>query len=460
MWSPAMTMRNQTVTAAAASDPKWAWAPYEPGRDRPWDLALAAQLLRRAGFAASWSDLQQALADGPQRTVDRLLRPQAGFEELERRLDTLEASLAVSESAASDDCAELWLYRMMQARHPLLEKMALFWHGYFAVAGAGVGKASLVQQHVRLLHRHALGRFDAMLRDVCRDPATLIARGARVNRKANPALEFAAALLGRYTLGAGAFGESDVREAARAFTGAAVVGDEYRYLSHEHDDGAKTVLGKQGNFDGEQVVRLLLAHPATPQFVVGRLYGWLISETEVPASALLAPLADSFGRDYDIARLADTMLRSNLFFSADAYRQRVKSPLEFALGIVGAFEASVAAAPLHRQLAGLGQQLLEPPTREGWPGSRRWLNRFTLVGRSNLAADLLAPQGSYAGKLDPQAVAAKHGSAEPARMSRFLLELLVQNDLPAEVAGELSHRAGDARQLVHAIVALPEFQLA
>jgi len=454
-----MTMRDQTVPAAA-SDPKWAWAPYQPGDNRPWNLALAAHLLRRAGFAASWSDLQQALADGPQRTVERLLQPQAGFEELERRLEALEASLAVSESAASDDCAELWLYRMMQARHPLLEKMALFWHGYLAVAGARVGKASLLLQHVRLLRRHALGRFDAMLREVCRDPATLMALDARVNRKASPALEFSGALLGRYTMGAGAFGETDVRDAARAFTGAAVVGGEYRYLAHEHDEAAKTVLGRQGNFGGEDVLRVLLAHPATPRLVVGRLYGWLISETDVPAASLLAPLADSFGREYDIAKLAGAMLRSNLFFSAGAYRQRVKSPLEFALGLVGAFQASVAAAPLHRQLAGLGQQLLEPPTREGWPGGRRWLNRFTLVGRSNLAAELLATQGSYAGKLDPQAVAAKHGSAEPDRISRFLLELLVQNDVPAEVAAELSQRAGDARQLAHAIVALPEYQLA
>jgi len=454
-----MTMTDQTVPAAAG-DPKWAWAPYQPGDNRPWNLALAAHLLRRAGFAASWSDMQQALADGPQRTVDRLLQPRAGFEELERGLEALEASLAISESAASDDCAELWLYRMMQARHPLLEKMTLFWHGYLAIAGARAGKASLMVRHVRLLRRHALGRFDAMLRDVCRDPATLMALDARVNRKASPALEFAGALLGRYTLGAGAFGETDVRDTARAFTGAAVVADEYRYLAHERDEAGKTVLGRQGDFSGEDVLRVLLAHPATPRFVVGRLYGWLISETDVPAASLLAPLADSFGPDYDIAKLAGTMLRSNLFFSAGAYRQRVKSPLEFALGIAGAFEASVAAASLHRQLAGLGQQLLEPPTREGWPGGRRWLNRFTLVGRSNLAAELLAAQGSYAGKLDPQAVAARHGSAEPGRISRFLLELLVQNDVPAEVAGQLSQRAGDARQLAHAIVALPEYQLA
>jgi uncharacterized protein (DUF1800 family) len=175
---------------------------------------------------------------------------------------------------------------------------------------------------------------------------------------------------------------------------------------------------------------------------VSKLYGWLISETSEPGDALLAPLAESFAKEYDIAKLAGTMLRSNLFFSDAAYRQRVKSPLEYALGIAAAFEAPVAPAALHWQLAALGQKLLEPPTREGWSGGRRWLNRFTLVGRANLAATLLAAA-------DPQAIARKHGRGEPAQLASFFSQLLVQ----AEAA-----QSGPARQLAYAIATSPEFQ--
>jgi len=339
-------------------------------------------------------------------------------------MSAMAGPLEVSESADATPCAELWLYRMMETPYPLLEKMTLFWHGYFAVAASRVGRAGLVERHVRLLRRHALGRFDALLGEVCRDPATLMALGAGAGRVLKPPADFAATLLRRYTLGPGVAGEDDVRDTARAFTGAYVLRGEYRYLPHEHDSRA-------GSLRGEDVVARLLAHPATPRWVVRCLYGWLVSETAEPGDALLEPLAASFAKDYDLARLVATVLRSNLFYSPEAYRQRVKSPVEFALGLALACGATVPPAPLYQYLARLGQRLLEPPTREGWPGGRSWLNRFTLVGRSNLAAAMLAPQGEFGGRLHPPA--------------EHLAELLVQSDA-----------AGDALT----IAALPEFQLA
>ena len=132
------------------------------------------------------------------------------------------------------------------------------------------------------------------------------------------------------------------------------------------------------------------------------------------------------------------MLRSNLFFSPAAYRQRVKSPLEYGLGIVNALEIQAAPAALYSQLAALGERLCEPPTRDGWPGGRRWLNHFTVVGRANLAAAL---------------------AGDSARPAESLLAALVQNDLPAEVAGRVA-RIQNPRDLVQAIATLPEFQLA
>jgi len=394
-----------------------AWAPYQPGAGRPWDLALAAHLLRRAGFGANWSQLRQALADGPQAAVDRLLAPPADLESFERRASALEAPSEISESAGAGECAQLWLYRMRETPWPLLEKMTLFWHNYFAVAAERVGKACLMAQHLRLLRRNALGRFDAMLRDISRDPATLIALDARSTLKAKPPEAFAAALLDLYTLGPGLSSASDVREAARAFTGWSVLRDEFHYRESEHDAGAKS---------GDEVVATVLKNPATARRVVRRLYAWLVSETESPDDALIAPLAESFAKDYDIAKLTGVMLRSNRFFSAASYRQRVKSPVEYALSIATALDAPVAPATLYGQLARLGQRLLDPPTKEGWAGGRRWLNRYTIVGRSNLAAALLA-------------------AAKPEKQER-VPELLLQNEIKQELTP-------------YALVTLPEFHL-
>jgi uncharacterized protein (DUF1800 family) len=384
-----------------------AWAPYELGGGRPWNLALAAHLLRRAGFGANWTQLQQALADGPQRTVERLFARPSDLDAFERRVDALGAAVANAESGGSHESAELWLYRMLQTPFPLLEKMTLFWHDYFAVAGAQVGKPSLIERRLRMLRGHALGRFDRLLHDVSRDPATLIALDARANRKAQPAEGFAAALAGR---------DGDIHETARAFTGWFVLRDEVRYLPDRHDPGAPSL---------DDALRSLLANPATPRRVVRKMYRWLIAEMHEPADALVYPLAEAFARDYDIARLVGTMLRSNHFCSPLVYRQRVKSPVEYALGIVAAFDLQAAPAALHRQLGALGQDLLEPPTREGWAGGRRWLNRFTLVARRNLAEALLA------------------GAKEAARLP----ELLLQQDVPG-ARGALE------------LVTMPEFQLA
>jgi len=352
-----------------------AWTPY----DRPLDLPLAAHLYRRAGFAATQDQLRQAMKDGPQATLNRILQPPPALEAFERRMAGLSGSAMVSESAASTESAELWIHRMQHTPYPLLEKMTLFWHDYFAIAGAQVGRSLLMERHIQLLRKHALGRFDALLRDLVRDPATLIALNSRVNHKSKPSHELATALL-RYTSQQG-----DPTLIARAFTGYAVLRDEFQFRDYEHDSGAKQ--------SADDTLQQLLQNPATARNVVRRMYRWLVSETAPPGDELLEPLAASFARDFDIAKLAASILRSNHFFSEQAYQQRVKSPVEFAIGLVTANDRPVAAAKLHQQMSAIGQRLLEPPAGTGWAGGLRWLNSFTIAGRANLAASIL-PAGS------------------------------------------------------------------
>jgi len=416
--------QESTVLPENLGDPSWAWAPYRPDADRPWGLQLAGHLYRRAAFGANWKELQQALADGPQVTVGKLLRPSAdvaGFNQ----------AYGGYEEAGVDSAGGLpawWLRRLLETPHPLLEQMTLFWHNHFAITNARVNNPALMCRYVQLLRRQALGRFPALLEAVVGEPAVLLCLGARANRKARPNLDFPRALLEQFTLGPGQFSEEDVQAAGRALTGWFVSQNELNYIGREHDSGAKKLLGQQGDFGRKDVARILLEQPATAQFLVRKLYRWFISETIPPPDSLIAPLAADFARDFEVARLMETMLRSNLFFSA--YRQKIKSPVEFAVGLVRPLEGMVGTVRLASDLAALGQGLLQPPTIKGWAGGRGWINRFTLLGRAKLAEDLLAGSGPYEGRLDPAATALKYGHSTAETGSQFLCELFFQGDLP------------------------------
>lgn len=458
-----------SVTSGRLADPGRAWAPYEPDARRPWGLRGAGHLYRRAAFGADWGQLQQALADGPQRTVEKLLRPDADVDAFNRTYDGYEDSTA--DSGSADALRAWWLRRMIQTPHPLLEKMTLFWHDHFAATNVKVNNPLLMRQHLQLLRSHALGRFGPLLEAVSHDPAMLIWLDAGANRKVRPNENYARALMEQFSLGAGHYSERDISEAARAFTGWFVRRSQVRYTQREHDSGVKEVLGQRGNWGSKDVVRIVLEQPAVSPLLVRGLYRWLISETDEPSDALIAPLADAFARGYDVGRLVETMLRSNLFFSPVAYRRRIKSPVEFALGIVRGLDGIVATDALGRDLADLGQNLYHPPTVKGWEGGRNWINNATLVGRSNLALALLAGSGPYGDKLDPLAVAAEHGHADAESAGRFLLDLFLQGDVEANVAETLlsaARRATGAgggpsrrlRQFAHCVVTLPEFQLA
>ena len=462
---PEKTRPRNREGAKRRVDPDRAWAPYEPSQRRPWNLTRAAHLYRRAGFGATWNELQQALKAGPQRTIDRLLTGRADVAAFNRTCD--DYGRAVASSGNAEPLRAWWLRRMIQTPQPLLEKLTLFWHDFFAVGAARVPGASLMWRHVQLLRDGALGHFPTLLAKMPRDPATLLALGAEVNRKDRPNEHLARQLLHRYTVGEGNCSAKDVREAARAMTGWFVLRLRLRHFRHHHDDGEKTVLGKTGKFDDQDVVKIAAEHPATARNVVGRLYRWFISEADEPSDALLAPLARSFAQDFDTARVVGKMLRSNLFFSAAAIHGRIKRPVEYAVGMIRALEASPATRRLAVDLAALGENLYYPPTTAGWQGGRSWINPATLIARSNLAESLLAQKGPYGGRLDPAAVARRHRHADAEPAGRFLVNLLLQGERDggtfdrlwkgAPRGGEMTDRM---RKFTHTIVTQPEFQLA
>jgi uncharacterized protein (DUF1800 family) len=452
--------------ATTTSDPGWAWSEYQPDDKRPWTLPLVGHLLRRAAFGASWSECQQALEAGPRRTIDLLVRPQGDVAGWERTMSQDE--VAVSRASGIETMRAWWLRRMLLTPHPLLEKMTLFWHSHFGVSNARVNDPQLMLQHVQTLREHALGSYRAMLEAAAQDPAVLLNAGAERSPKSQPNENFIRQLMQQYSVGPGHYGDEDVREAARAFTGWAVMGGELRFLAHEHDEGSKKVLGNQGEWEPKDIVRIVLQQPATPRLVARKLYNWLVSEVDQPSDALLDPLAEMLARNYDVGEVVETILRSNHFFSPAAYRRRIKSPGEYGLGMAAALGVDVPTAPLGADLAEMGQGLYAPPTNSGWVGGRHWINGATMIARQKLAHAMFTGKGAYGDKLNVAEFARQHGCATAREAADLLLRVFVQDDVTSEVRKVLLTAVPESpvmqsadwlRDFAVQVVVLPESQL-
>jgi uncharacterized protein (DUF1800 family) len=226
------------------------------------------------------------------------------------------------------------------------------------------------------------------------------------SKKGQPNENYARELMELFSLGIGHYTETDIREAAKAFTGYEIQKGRGVLNTAQHDAGEKTVLGRKGKWKAEEVVKIMLDHPACPRFVVRKLYRFLVSESDVPAPDLIDPLAEQYRESgFDTRKLVETILRSNHFFSPAAYRQRVKTPVDFAVGIVKGLEGNVGPLRLAEALESLGQVLFAPPSVKGWDGGPTWLNGQTLLFRQNLALAMSSTEdGRFGRRCDPVAV--------------------------------------------------------
>ena len=438
------------------NDPAWAWAPFQPDAARPWDLRLAAHLYRRAAFGGTWPELQRALSEGPQTTIEKLVHPTPETAAFNRLYDDYENAAAASAGYGSQ---AWWLRRMIESPQPLQEQVTLFWHNHFGISNVHVkGNASLCR-HTHILRQHGLGSFEALLDAVLAQPAVWICLGARDNGKRSLSDSSVRIVMDQYTLGPGRCSDSDVREGTRALTGWIVSQGELRFVPGEYDASPKRILDQEGDFDRKALVRILAKQPATGNWLARHLVRWFVSDTAKPSDALLAPLAKQLTGEGGTSKAVEMLLRSNLFFSTEAYRQKVRSPVELALGIIRPLEGRTGTMQLAADLARLGQDLYEPPTIRGWAGGLSWINPLTMLGRAKLAEALLAESGAYEGKLDPAAVADRHGHLAKDGGRQFLVDLYLQGELGSEARSEDAGPADPRRFAAH-LASLPEFQLA
>jgi len=276
-----------------------------------------------------------------------------------------------------------WMREMVSTPSPLTERMTLFWHGHFATSQQKVRAPQLMYRQNALLRREALGNFATLLHAVAKDPAMLVYLDNAGNRKQAPNENFAREVMELFTLGEGRYGEQDVKEAARAFTGWSLDREtgEFTFRRLWHDYGDKTVLGRSGPLDGDDVLDILLARPEAAEFIAGKLWREFVSRTPDPRE--VARWAAVFRESrYEVKPLMRAMLTSQSFWSADNRGALIKSPLDLVVGTLRTFDIRpVDFRPAVFTAAALGQNPFSPPNVKGWPGAEAWINSSTLLGR-------------------------------------------------------------------------------
>jgi hypothetical protein len=446
------------------------WIPYTPDDKAPWNLRRVVHLHRRAGFAATWGEIQRDLNAGPQASIDRLLTGKAAMDGVPQEFQKT-ADLLGESAGPSGDAARLkawWVYRMLFGPDPLTERLTLMWHNHFATSNLKVENLAFMRRQNELFRRLGRGPFGELLRAVVHDPAMLVWLDAPSNRKGHPNENLARELMELFSMGIGHYTERDVQEAARALTGWSVEEDVFTEIAVRHDAGEKTILGHKGPWKGEDLVRMVLEHPATAQRLAWRV-GELFLGEKALRRAEIAALADGLrDRQLDIGWAVETVLRSRLFFSEENLGNRVLSPVEYVLGAARAlelFDPPSSTLVLAEWCGRLGQDLFYPPNVGGWPGGRSWLTTRAVLGRANYAAALV--EGKRVGRpgpMDALALAGRYG--EPDAVAFFTRLLLGTEPAPAWrsrlLAGGDPHGTNAveaARRTVALILAMPEAQL-
>src|SRR5258705_7447800 len=442
MAEPSVSPR--TANIAAREQPRSGSGPAQWAEDlapisaSDWSFDRAAHLLERAGFGGTPEDIARLAAMSPQAAVAALVDyPAVANAHLApfERSDVWDQSLRdfpVSRVAATERAqktgesmgvriklagerrlqpvvdrffywlratvletrrlAHWWADRMVATNRPLQEKMALFWHGHFATGEEKIRDYRKMEQQLALFHHHATGSFRELLVDVARDPAMLAYLDAAQNVKGAPNENFARALMELFTMVVGNYSERDIREAARAFTGWIDDDLAFKVDVAKHDDGQKTFLGRSGNFDGLDILDIILEQKVTADFIAGKIYRFFVRE-ELPLglqAQLGALLRDN---KYEIAPLLRTLFLSHDFYSAPSFGTRIKGPVELVVSTYR--KLGIRQLPgipdLHTVSRELGQILLNPPTVAGWAQGRSWITPGLLLARGNLARDIMFP---------------------------------------------------------------------
>ena len=375
------------------------------------DIALMAHLIRRAGFGATQDELEVMAAKGYEAMVEELLNPQ----ELEAadNYEFLRYHPGYWKPVTSPGMGSAgWLNHMVKTDRVLEEKMVLFWHHIFATGQSKIDHFHEVIKQIDMFREKGMGDYRELLVELAKNPAMIYWLDNCDNHATAVNENWGRELLELFSMGVGNYTEDDVRECSRAFTGWTIspmiprgASGRYdwgfEYQEEDHDDGEKTFLGHTGNFNGEDIIDIICQQPATARFIARHLYNFFVAdEPQVPAWSVMPPndeqaietLVKAFtDSKYDMRSVLRVLFLSDFF--KDARFAKIKSPAEVVVGtlrMVGGFKfPAPGIGDLAKQSGYMGQELLNPPSVEGWHTGAEWINSGSLMKRINFSADMV-----------------------------------------------------------------------
>jgi uncharacterized protein (DUF1800 family) len=402
-----------------------------------------------------------------------------------RQRETIEA-LNYPQQVVANELVEGKLLRAIYSDRQLQEVMTDFWLNHFNVfIGKGADHYLLTSYERDVIRPHALGKFEDLLIATAQSPAMLfyldnwlsvgpnsdVANGIpkRANNdwkrrvrnngqtsqskgKRNGLNEnYGRELMELHTLGVnGGYTQQDVTEVARVFTGWTLKqpkqGGGFTFEERTHEPGNKLVVGHRikpkGEKEGLEVLRILARHPSTAKFVSTKLAMRFVSDD--PPQSLVDRMAQTFlKKDGNIREVLKTMLDCPEFWAPDAYRAKVKTPLEFVVSAVRASGAEVTdAMPIAHQLQNMGMPLyaMQPPTGYSMKADA-WVNSSALLGRMNFALALTS------GKIKGVQVDSEQlpGRSDPQQALAALENALLSGDVSKQTDNVIAERLQDSK---------------
>ncbi len=465
------------------------------------DLATLSHLMRRAGFGATRSELEELSEMAYEEVVERLIHPE--------RLDDLEEDVLkrynreLSYNDAYGVWAGRWVWRMINSKRPLEEKMALFWHHVFATAWYKSEHSPSMITQIEMFREVGMSDLRTILLALSRDPAMNYWLDNCENHADQPNENWGRELLELFSMGVGNYTEDDIKNAARAFTGWTFTQpgplyphghnpSEFQYLPEDHDETPKTFLGHTGNFNGEDIIDIVVQQEPTFRFISRHLYNFFVAdEPQVPAwdieppndpeaiDALVQAFKDNDGRIRAVLR---TLFNSESFKRARF--KKVKNPAELVAGtikLVGSYGMMPAPGQSVGALSGaaglMGQALMNPPTVEGWHTGHEWIDGGTLNERVNFAVNQFNDT-SAPGVQDIISRLSEDGTLSPDQLVDRCLDLIGPMEVGERTQAALSNyadsvgdvdlsakesrteNAGKVARMLQLIVASREYQFA
>ncbi|UZR98704.1 DUF1800 domain-containing protein [Chondrinema litorale] len=354
----------------------------------------------RAGFGGTYKEITKYTGKSHQDAVNDLFKKTVSFKPLKLEVPIKQGEVKMKDLSVDEkkefqktnrtNIRQLnfdWIQLMVNDEGVLREKMAVFWHNHFACMS---GQSVFTINYLNTIRKHALGSFKEMLFAISKEPAMLQYLNNQQNRKKSPNENFAREVMELFTLGRDNYTEKDIKEAARAFTGWGFnnIG-EFVFRERQHDDEPKTIFGNTGNFNGDDVLNMLLENKQTAQHITRKIYAYLVNDklNEKQIQSLAKTFYES---DYNIQTLLEEIFLSKWFYKNENIGTRIKSPIDLLVGIQKSFHIKLNdSKPAIYVQTVLGQRLLYPPNVSGWDEGKSWIDSSTIIVRTKLTQMLL-----------------------------------------------------------------------